>query len=153
MSYYLLPQINNVISLENLELEFNNIEVIISKSLAQYLNSMKTQIDSYPSEWDLYKKYTNTYEYIHTIIPFTKHSVCKLKPLSRAFYKLVEIFNLLNIEYSQTKISTFHLAEGPGGFIEAIVMTRLAINENNTDTYYGMTLIDTDENVPGWKKK
>jgi 23S rRNA U2552 (ribose-2'-O)-methylase RlmE/FtsJ len=45
--------------------------------------------------------------------------------------------------------NSFHLAEGPGGFIEALVHLR---NQPN-DTYYGMTLIDNvDNNVPGWKK-
>lgn len=46
-------------------------------------------------------------------------------------------------------IKSFHLAEGPGGFIEAIQHLR----ENDADIYYGMTLInDSNDNVPGWKK-
>jgi hypothetical protein len=40
------------------------------------------------------------------------------------------------------------LAEGPGGFIEAIVSLR----KNRDDTYYGMTLNDESFDVPGWKK-
>jgi 23S rRNA U2552 (ribose-2'-O)-methylase RlmE/FtsJ len=40
------------------------------------------------------------------------------------------------------------LAEGPGGFIEAFVFLR----KNHFDTYRGMTLIDENINVPGWKK-
>jgi 23S rRNA U2552 (ribose-2'-O)-methylase RlmE/FtsJ len=41
------------------------------------------------------------------------------------------------------------LAEGPGGFIEAVVKMR----NNANDRYYGMTLInDHDHNVPGWHK-
>ena len=47
---------------------------------------MKKQIDNYTINWDNYKKYTNPYEYIHTVIPFTKQSICKLKPLSRSFF-------------------------------------------------------------------
>ena len=46
-------------------------------------------------------------------------------------------------------ISTFHLAEGPGGFIEALSYLRF----NTKDTYYGMTLIDnSNHSIPGWKK-
>lgn len=46
-------------------------------------------------------------------------------------------------------MDSFHLAEGPGGFIEALSYLR----KNTTDNYIGMTLIDdTDVNVPGWKK-
>ena len=47
-------------------------------------------------------------------------------------------------------MKTFHLAEGPGGFIEAICNKRA----NLEDQYYGMTILidDTDDNVPGWNK-
>jgi 23S rRNA U2552 (ribose-2'-O)-methylase RlmE/FtsJ len=154
MSYFLLPNIINTISPENLEIEKNQSDYIISKSLARYLNSMKTQIDNYPNEWDQYKKYTNPYEYIHTPIPYSKLSVCKLKPLSRSFFKLIEIFNIFNIDFGSNPITSFHLAEGPGGFVEALITYRENNNTvNNKDIYYGMTLInDDDENIPGWKK-
>jgi hypothetical protein len=43
----------------------------------------------------------------------------------------------------------FALAEGPGGFIEAVLNYR----NNLGDMYYGMTIEDsTDTEVPGWKK-
>ena len=148
MSYFILPQLNYAIDPNNLELSIGKSTNIISKSLFNYLNEMKGQIDNYSMHWDIYKKYTNTYEYIHTVIPHTKHSVCKLKPLSRSFYKLIEIYNLLNLDFGEQQIQTFHLAEGPGGFIEAILQLR----NNKYDKYYGMTLIDDDENIPGWKK-
>jgi len=46
-------------------------------------------------------------------------------------------------------IKSFHFAEGPGGFIEAIDYIRC----NDADTYNGMTLVDeTNINIPGWKK-
>ena len=148
MSYFLLPQLNYTIETNDLELTTGNSNNIISKSLFQYLNNMKAEINNYPIHWDVYKKYTNPHEYIHTIIPYTKQSVCKLKPLSRSFYKLIEIYNILNLEFNEEEIKTFHLAEGPGGFIEAILQLR----SNNKDVYHGMTLIDDDDNIPGWKK-
>ena len=42
------------------------------------------------------------------------------------------------------------MAEGPGGFIEAICMIR----KNKKDRYIGMTLQDevNDPTIPGWKK-
>ena len=51
---------------------------------------------------------------------------------------------------TDTGIRSFHLAEGPGGFIEAICYLRA----NANDVYYGMTLIDDTPNsaCPGWKK-
>ena len=51
--------------------------------------------------------------------------------------------------------NTFHLAEGPGGFIEAIADMRKDTdgNYNPNDTYFGMTLIkDNDLSIPGWRK-
>ena len=45
-------------------------------------------------------------------------------------------------------LNSFHLAEGPGGFIEAMLFLR----NNLEDTYYGMTLTSCDPSVPGWKK-
>ena len=151
MSYFYMPQINNIIELENINLTIGKYDPqIISKSLYYYLNSMKKQIDNCTNNWDIYKKYTNPYEYIHSNIPYTKQSVCKLKPLSRSFFKFIEIYNLLNIlENYEKPIKSFHLAEGPGGFIESLQTLRM----NDSDTYYGMTLInDNDDTIPGWKK-
>jgi 23S rRNA U2552 (ribose-2'-O)-methylase RlmE/FtsJ len=162
MSYFILPNVLNILTVkdiniikaENAEEQENNI--VISKSLANYLNTMKGQIDDYNDEWDIYKKYTNTYEYIHSIIPQYKISVCKLKPLSRSYYKLIEIINTLAVTFPNEPIQSFHLAEGPGGFIEALIHcrnTNLNNLNNEKDIYNGITLIDDkNENIPGWKK-
>lgn len=148
---YILPNINIYNISEKLNPSFTEEEVsgIINKILNTYLNDIKIQIDKNRDKWDNYKKYTNPYEYIHTIIPHSKQSVCKLKPLSRSFYKMIELCNNFNIinELPQS-CKTFHLAEGPGGFIEAIVSLR----NNKSDIYYGMTLNTDSIDVPGWKK-
>ncbi len=149
MSFFLLPEVHSTIN--NITLESNEMpEVYISPTLSRYLNKIKQQLDESYDTWDFYKKYTNPYEFIHTIIPNTKCSVSKLKPLSRSFYKMIEIVNQLDLfsQYKSHDINTFHLAEGPGGFIEAIAYLR----NNQQDNYHGMTLIDPDVNVPGWKK-
>lgn len=149
MSYFLLPQNNNIVNDINITHNKQN-NLSISVTLNNYLNNVKKQIDENNDNWDFIKKYTNPYEFIHTIIPGNKTSVSKLKPLSRSFYKMIEISNILNIfdNYKHTNINTFHLAEGPGGFIEATTYMR----NNENDTYQGMTLINEDPNVPGWKK-
>ena len=155
MSYFLLSHSNSCLNTEKIKIKTKlssneKMQNQISKSLAIYLEVLKKQIDKYSINWDIYKKYTNQYEYIHTVIPQTKQSVSKLKPLSRSFYKLIEIYGLLylNDEFTES-IKTFHFAEGPGGFIEAIDYIRC----NNNDTYHGMTLVDdSNHNIPGWKK-
>ena len=154
MSHFLLPSIpynNNLTdAICSTYCDIDMEEISINKTLCKYLNNVKAEIDSRQIEWDKYKKYTNPYEFIHSIIPNSKQAVCRLKPLSRSFYKMVEICNLLFLlDYLPDKCSTFHLAEGPGGFIEAMQSMRT----NRDDLYYGMTLIDdSDQSIPGWKK-
>jgi 23S rRNA U2552 (ribose-2'-O)-methylase RlmE/FtsJ len=195
----------------------------ISTSLSHYLNDIKSKINHHEKEWNSYKKYTNPYEYIHTLIPNKKKCVSKYKPLSRSYFKMVEILTTFKLHSStptysknsirkvdspksyhrrgsesnlqiyktrsplkicrdikvvtdidcincincincidcientdcmkktkQCPIKTFHIAEGPGGFIEAIVKMR----NNPEDVYIGMTILDEKEdyNIPAWKK-
>ena len=154
MTYFLLPRVCNYDIKDNIELELtkNEEEIFLqSKSLRLYLNEIKKNINKVASDWDIHKKQTNPYEYIHTTISsIHKMSVSKLKPLSRAFYKMIEILGIFSIleEYSDDYIKTFHLAEGPGGFIEAFIFLR----KNISDKYYGMTLISDNINIPSWKK-
>jgi hypothetical protein len=128
----------------------SNDDIIINKTLYKYLSFIKEQIDCRLEQWDKYKKCTNPYEYIHSVIPNTKQSVSTLKPISRSFFKMVEIcHSMALLDLLPPVCSSFHLAEGPGGFIEAMTYMR----KNPHDTYYGMTLIDeTNQNVPGWRK-
>jgi len=123
--------------------------VAISKTLYNYLTAIKNQIDQHIDYWDIYKKYTNPYEYIHTIVPDKKTSVSKYKPLSRSFYKFVEICHTFDIlPDKDVPLKSFHLAEGPGGFIEAIIH----LHGNSEDEYIGMTLQSSHVDIPGWKK-
>ena len=137
----------------------------ISTSLCNYLYEIKNRIDNHGDAWDNYKKYTNPYEFINTNIPGSNKPVSKIKPLSRSYYKMLEIVSFFNLchystcntfESKSSKILTnipiksFHLAEGPGGFIEALSHMR----DNVSDTYIGMTILDDkdDYNIPAWKK-
>ena len=139
--------------------------VFISQSICNYMNDIKSKISCREKEWDFYKKYTNPYEYIHTVVPQKKKSVSKYKPISRSYFKMLEMMSEFCLDYpaDQTfqnmsyssfffadRMRTFHLAEGPGGFIEAICNKR----DNPADEYYGMTIIldKNDDNVPAWHK-
>lgn len=153
MSYFLFPEIHDNIEDINITSDIegvSNHKLYLSLTLNGYLNNIKKQIDDNCDNWDHVKRYTNPYEFIHSNIPGSKNSISKLKPLSRSFYKMVEITNMLHLldNLRDGPIETFHLAEGPGGFIEAIAFMR----KNDDDKYHGMTLINEDPNVPGWKK-
>ncbi len=150
MSYYLLPRNHNLIykSLECIENK-TTIKPVVSFSLAEYLYEIKKKISEKGIDWDTFKKYTNPYEYIHSIVPGKKKSVSKYKPLSRSYFKMLEILKTFDFDF-ETNINTFHLAEGPGGFIEAMVSYRKCPK----DKYIGITLLDDKEDptIPSWKK-
>tara|TARA_B110000285_G_scaffold22351_1_gene21617 strand:+ start:10850 stop:12013 length:1164 start_codon:yes stop_codon:yes gene_type:complete len=149
MSYFLLPK--NHSNIDNILFKTDEKDnMYVSMTLNDYLNKVKKQIDDNYEPWDFIKRYTNPYEFIHSIIPNTKYSVSKMKPLSRSFYKMIELSNMFQLfdGYDSIPMNTFHLAEGPGGFIEATEHLRKNIHDN----YYGMTLINEDPNVPGWNK-
>ena len=155
MTYYLLPR-TNILLFKNIKYKYidsSNCPIIISNSLSNYLYEIKQNIDNREEQWDIFKKYTNPFEYIHSVIPYRKKTVAIHKPLSRSYFKMIEICNLFNLVPSSAKtkeIKTFHLAEGPGGFIEAIASLR----SSKEDKYYGITLLDNkhDTNIPSWKK-
>ena len=62
---------------------------------------------------------------------------------------MIEMIYEFNLCSNPNPINISNLAEGPGGFIEALAYLR----QNPSDKYHGMTLIDKKNNkVPGWKK-
>lgn len=149
MIYVPLPPITDN-CIHKLNASFTNTKQVpyMSYSLNHYLNEIKNRIAQNEDEWHATKKYTNPFEYIYTNNP--KTSISKYRPISRAYFKMVEIINTFRILPLNTgPINMFALAEGPGGFIEAVANCR----RNPNDKYYGMTIEDpTDDNVPGWKK-
>lgn len=150
MIYYLLPSVNtNIHNFLNVRTIETNVPTL-NPSLCYYLQEIKHKIHEHEKEWDIYKKYTNPYEYINTICNQYSLCVSKYKPLSRSFFKMMEIIYTFELLDNSESISTFHLAEGPGGFIEAVAKFR----ENSNDQYVGMTLMDknNDPNIPSWKK-
>lgn len=162
MNYFLLPQAYPFtyrrIDYYTSEEESKEYVLALSQSLSKYLYEIKEKIKQFDQEWDIYKEYTNPYEYIHTQAPTLKHSVSTYKPLSRSYYKMVELlkhFDLLKQFPENEPVRSFHLAEGPGGFIEALANLRKTENKQVSlqDRYIGMTLIDdADRTIPSWKK-
>lgn len=139
-NHFTLPQVGlcydtsgNYIPLK-LSLDYNKMNTpYVSASVYSHLCDIKEQIEKYQEQWDNSKKFTNPYEYIHTNIAGNKTNISKLRPLSRSFYKMIEIMSGNGILHKYPVISTpdykmgintFHLAEGPGGFIEAISYLR-----------------------------
>lgn len=150
MIYFLLETINKKLEISDLNLEFSDKiqEPKYNKLLYNYLNTSKTQIDDLVEQWDIIKKFTNPYEFIHTTIPGYKSCISNITPLSRAFFKMIEICNVFKLCENKNNLYSFHIAEGPGGFIQALSYLR----NNKNDSYYGITLEDNNKQTPGWKK-
>ena len=119
------------------------------------LHRLKNRIDDmdHQNTWDEYKKITNPYEFVFLSLAKRMHfSVAKKIPLSRSYYKMIEIWQSLGLsETIPNEFVSAHSAEGPGGFIEALVDISARENRNHLASL-AMTLKSTDKNIPGWKK-
>jgi hypothetical protein len=127
---------------------------ILNDFYSKLLTENKNKIDKYYDSnlWDKTKKVINPYELVYITNKKTRYrSVSTVEPLSRSFYKMVEMSHLFLKEYKnvKSKIRTLHLAEGPGGFMEG---WRYFRNYFKDDILYGITLISNDKEIPSWKK-
>jgi 23S rRNA U2552 (ribose-2'-O)-methylase RlmE/FtsJ len=136
--------------------------------------------------WDRVRMMVNPYELIYfTSKRYLGNKIqyaAAMEPLSRSFFKMVEMGNknLMELLTTPQPIITVGLAEGPGGFIEALIWLRShlsspiirtpGITHNSTiipipdlsytwkqihkyDKYYGITLLDSQSTeIPSWKK-
>ena len=105
--------------------------------------------------WDLAKRITNPYELISTYSSRLKlpKSVCCLHPLSRSFFKMIEILHHLDFfeRHKDVKLKSLHVCEGPGGFIEAFQHIA-EYKRRNVQVSFGMTLKSTHQMIPGWRR-
>jgi 23S rRNA U2552 (ribose-2'-O)-methylase RlmE/FtsJ len=131
----------------DINIKLNGELVYINETLRDYTHKIKLEINPIIEQWDKNKKYLNPYEFINTNYDIITPYVCSYKPISRAFFKMIELLHNFNFNFNKNIIS-FHLAEGPGGFIEALQYIR----NNENDRYYGMTLMEGNKEVPKWDK-
>ena len=153
MTYNIISNTINILTPDDIYIAFDTSEEIyISKTLHSYLTDLKKQIDKYNTEWDNIKRYINPYEFIHTKVPGEKMAICKYIPVSRSFFKLIEIFTCFSINkfIKNKNPKTLHLAEAPGGFIEATLFYSKEFNIQY-DLMVGISLLNADnDNTPLW---
>jgi 23S rRNA U2552 (ribose-2'-O)-methylase RlmE/FtsJ len=127
---------------------------ILLLSAPNSLSTMKDRIIELDDDkWEYYKKITNRYELIFTSsgkldIP---PSVCTIHPLSRSYFKMIEMLYTFNQFNGIKTIKTGHVCEGPGGFIQAIYDYACRHNIHITKST-AMTLKPTHNYVPGWRR-
>lgn len=168
-----IKKINNVNKINKHALADTIINAIttINPNLRHLITTTKCEIDkTYKNgSWDYVKTLTNPYElvfsgskkFIGRDIKYVKNNICNYNPLSRSFFKMVEMCNVFLLNKINNQISvpikSLHLAEGPGGFIEGIIYLRKKFCSpciQKRDLYYGITLIDNTNTteIPSWKK-
>jgi len=102
------------------------------------------------NDWNAVKKLTNPFELIHIPSKGVNNSVAYYIPVSRSYFKMLEM--LKQFEFfkgcEQRTLTIANLAEGPGGFIEAIVKNR----KDYLDNIFGLTLRGNSRSVPNWRR-
>jgi hypothetical protein len=122
------------------------------------LHMLKEEIEKLDKkgEWEFLKRSSNPYELVYSQSedPRIPKSISILKPLSRSFFKLIEILEVMDFykrHSNETSINTAHVCEGPGGFIEALFHISQTSPLKIKQTW-AMTLKPTKSNIPGWKR-
>ena len=120
----------------------------IQKELCKKLNDAKMLIDDFPREWEHAKKYIHDYEYIYT--SNYRNNISKITPISRSYFKFIEIYHEYNIFDKTEENKVVCLAEAPGGFIQAI--THL-LPYDKTSKIYGNSLQSDIKSIPKWNSR
>jgi len=146
----IIPLTLHIIPLDKVSYEFP----LMNKKMC----SLKSEIDKkeYQKYWDKAKRTTNPYELVPLYGTNSLHGENMSKnisPLSRAFFKCTEIYTSIDVipeKYKKNSGNVANIAEGPGGFIEALYKQRTF--ENIYDQFYGLTLYSKNKNIPGWNQ-
>lgn len=105
------------------------------------------------NEWELRKKITNPYEAIFSTSDTKSFpSIAMVTPLSRSYFKMVEMVYICGLWESVTMpFISAHVCEGPGGFLQCIVEQAKCKGVQYKNSY-AMTLKSTKSQIPGWKR-
>ena len=149
--------LNNDISIAIIKKNKN----ILFKKFYDIVSKEKEKIDLLENSenWDKMKKIGNPYELIYTTYNKKRKndSISNYIPISRSYFKMWEIFYNFDIfkYFNMNDHLIFsHLAEGPGGFMEATYNYKYLLTNkyNENDIFYGITLKPSNEFIPDWSK-
>lgn len=112
-----------------------------------YYKGFIDKIDNY-KKWDIAKKISNPYE----LINHSNNSVSLINPISRSYFKFLELVQDYNLIDNINNFKYVALAEGPGGFVECFIKYRKYRFLGRDDNVYCMTLSSDSNEVPNWNK-
>ena len=141
--------------------KFEHSETTTVSDSSGTLYDLKQQIETLDAtgDWEFLKRSSNPYELVFSQSqdPRIPSSVSSLRPLSRSFFKMIEILTVMDffkrhqVGAKKPTIRSAHVCEGPGGFIEAL-LNQSAKNSWALETAWAMTLKPSKANIPGWKR-
>jgi 23S rRNA U2552 (ribose-2'-O)-methylase RlmE/FtsJ len=141
-----------------LESTTNEYPTLIEENM---LHDYRSKINIYEQSitngknWEYYKKIVNPFELVYTQKKYEDfpESICFLRPLSRSYFKMIEMLDLIQFfeSISTNMIRTAHVCEGPGGFIEALFDAASKYSKK-IQVSIAMTLKSKQSNIPGWKR-
>jgi 23S rRNA U2552 (ribose-2'-O)-methylase RlmE/FtsJ len=162
MNFYLEIDNNDINIDNNIQIKkINKDKNLLFKKYYKNVSFEKEKIDNLENSenWDKMKKIGNPYELIYTTYNKKRKndSISLYVPISRSYFKLWEIFHTFELFKKFNMNDNFifsHLAEGPGGFMEASYNYRHNITnkKNKNDVFYGITLKPTNDFIPDWNK-
>lgn len=104
---------------------------------------IQSTINPYKKVFWRFIRLTNPFELVNT--GKGRHSVIRIDTINRAYFKMVELLNNFNL-ISTKSLTYAALAEGPGGFIQAVVDYR----KNDSDIIWGITIKNNKEPSTRW---
>ena len=164
MNFYLTIDNKSEYNIHDNDIKFALIKKdknLLFKEYYKKVSHEKEEIDKLENleNWDKMKKIGNPYELIYTTYNKKRKndSISTYIPISRSYFKMWEIFHNFDLfkHFDKNEHYSFsHLAEGPGGFMEASYNYRSLITDkkNDGDQFYGITLKPTNDYIPDWNK-
>ena len=137
----------HLISIENSNYNIKKRDLYILEYLRNELNSTKSKIDRYYTEWESVKKIIHDYEYVY-YSSYRKKNISSVAPVSRSYFKFREIFYDFNMKIENIN-TVCNLAEAPGGFIESLIH----LSNGKKLTIYANSLLSNDKSIPIWNNK
>ncbi len=138
---------------EKIDLFFSNrnIEPFFCTDLCELVAYYKGFIDKVENfkKWDYAKKISNPFELINQ---GGNKSISGVNPISRSYFKLLEIIIDFNLIKDKEACNYAALAEGPGGFVECFIRYRKKMFLGRNDTIQCMTLKSDSNDIPNWNK-
>ena len=163
MKFYLEIESNNVNNIiKSLKIDvLRKDKNILFNKYYKIVSTEKEKIDKLENNenWDKMKKIGNPYELIYTTYNKKRKndSISQHIPISRSYFKMWEIFYNFDLfkNFNMHNEHIFaHLAEGPGGFMEATYNFKSKITKKKSlnDIFYGITLKPSNEYIPDFNK-